>query len=29
MQEFVDRNIEAFVVENLSVFPAVAVLGSR
>ncbi len=29
MQKLIDRNIEAFVKENLSVFPAVAILGPR
>lgn len=29
MHELVDRNLEAFVNENLSIFPAVAILGPR
>ena len=29
MQKLIDRNIKAFVNENLSVFPAVAILGPR
>ncbi len=29
MQKLIDRNIEAFVAENLRVFPAVAILGPR
>lgn len=29
MQNLIDRNIETFVKENLSVFPAVAILGPR
>jgi uncharacterized protein len=29
MQKYIDRNIEAFVNENLMVFPAVAILGPR
>ncbi|MDR2815902.1 MAG: AAA family ATPase [Proteiniphilum sp.] len=29
MHKLVDRNIEAFVTENLNIFPAVAVLGPR
>jgi hypothetical protein len=29
IQELIDRNIEAFVTDNLSVFPAVAILGPR
>ena len=29
MQKLISRNIETFVKENLSVFPAVAILGPR
>ncbi|HCC52515.1 MAG TPA: ATPase, partial [Porphyromonadaceae bacterium] len=29
MQDLIGRNIETFVTENLSVFPAVAILGPR
>ncbi|MDR1130262.1 MAG: AAA family ATPase [Prevotellaceae bacterium] len=29
MQNLIDRNIESFVNDNLSVFPAVVILGSR